>query len=103
MLGCEVDERAEATSKGRHGRPYLKTDTPGETVDVLALDPQGKEVVATLGVASDANVRSYSDEHRIFNGIMMLTGRRAYRLDAEGNPLKAPVCVGLDISPAEFQ
>jgi hypothetical protein len=57
----------------------------------------------TYNYGSWARIARYSDEHRIFNGIMMLTRRRAYRLDAEGNPLKAPVCVGLDISPAEFQ
>jgi hypothetical protein len=56
MLGRKVDERAEAASKGRHGGPYLKADAPRETVKVLTLDPQGKQIVATLRIASDADV-----------------------------------------------
>jgi hypothetical protein len=54
-------------------------------------------------IAGTGRIAHYCDEHKAFDGIIMPTKRRAYRLDAEGNPLKASVWVGLDIPSAEFR
>ncbi|WP_368621772.1 hypothetical protein [Paraburkholderia sp. BR13444] len=53
-------------------------------------------------LAGPGHVAHYCDEHKIFNGIVMPTRRRAYRLEADGNVVKSLLLVGLDISSAEF-
>ncbi|WP_078199673.1 hypothetical protein [Cupriavidus necator] len=54
-------------------------------------------------LAGSGRIAHYCDEHKTFDGIVVPTKRRAYRLDEGGNPIKSQVWGGVDISSAEFR
>lgn len=53
-------------------------------------------------LAGSGHIAHFCDDHRIFDGIVVPTTRRAYRMDGNGDILPTPVAIDIHIKAAQF-
>lgn len=53
-------------------------------------------------LAGSGHVAHFCDDHRVFDGIVVPTTRRAFRMDRDGNVLPKPLAIDIRISQTSF-